>query len=177
MCIRDRHSGKAVFEQHGVCWLEGVLSPELLKRCAQEAKQALDVLLGALERKQRAECRGLPAHLHKLSRLPVKCAEMIERDGGRFDCRYGLQTLATLLEGGSAGVGRLVALLKAILGPEMTVHAFGQVVALSLSDRERLMCAEDGGEAQSWHADDREHRSRRLHRVQRTTWTWTKTNS
>ena len=80
-------SGASLLAEHGVCWLDAALAPAALRSVADEARSSFTALLSAISGRHEAECCGLPAHLHRLARMPVKCAEVVERDGGRFGCR------------------------------------------------------------------------------------------
>jgi hypothetical protein len=120
----------------------GALPSEDLAPLAKDAVESFATLLKAVDCRMAAERSGVPAHLHHLCRMPIQCAEMVERDGGRFDCRYGLDALGTLLDGQGAAVSLLLALLGTVLGPELAVLAHGQVVALAREGRERHLCSE-----------------------------------
>tara|TARA_B110001469_G_scaffold48402_1_gene47303 strand:+ start:104 stop:658 length:555 start_codon:yes stop_codon:yes gene_type:complete len=146
-------AGKTLLAEHGVCWLDAVLAPAALRGVADEAHTSFIALLSAIIGRQEAECRGLPAHLHRLARMPVQCAEVVERDGGRFDCRHGCDGLPQLLLEQATLLTRL---LEAVLGDELAVVAHGQVVALSEEGRARYLsedAAEAGAAPQAWHAD------------------------
>ena len=140
-------AGAALLDRHGCCWLDEVLSSTELIPHEAEARASFASVLSAVGRQQAEQCRGLPERLHRMCRMPVKTAEVVERDGGRFDCRHGLDTFGRLLEAreASVGVARLVALLEAALGPELMVVAHGQVVALGVDGRASYMCT-DGGD-------------------------------
>ena len=140
---------KHTMQEYGVCWMADVLDLALLERLAAEARLRFDELLQAVARRHAAETAGLPEPLHRLSRLPVQTAEVVERDGGRFDCRHGLDELRSLLDSPS----KLVESLKRILGPDLAIVSHGQVVALSVNGREAHACADGGDGAQLWHAD------------------------
>ena len=146
--------GLQLLQQHGLCWLDSVLDPTALGRLREEAHRSFAELLAAVSSRQEEACRGLPAHLHQMARLPVQSAEVVERDGGRFDCRHGCDGLLGLLDEPSGAT--LAAVLQAALGPELAVVAHGQVVALSEEGRASYLsaeAAEAGASAQAWHAD------------------------
>ena len=146
-------SGASLLAEHGVCWLDAALAPAALRSVADEARSSFTALLAAISGHHEAECRGLPAHLHRLARMPVKCAEVVERDGGRFDCRYGCDDLPQLLLGPAT---LLAQLLGEVLGGELAVVAHGQVVALSEEGRAHYLsedAAAAGAAPQAWHAD------------------------
>ena len=90
-------AGASLLADHGVCWLDAALAPAVLSGIADEAHASFTALLAVIIDRHKAECTGLPTHLHRLARLPVQCAEVVERDGGRFDCRYGCEDLPRLL--------------------------------------------------------------------------------
>ena len=145
-------AGASLLAEHGVCWLDAALAPAALRGVADEAHTSFTALLTAIISRHEAECRGLPAHLHRLARMPVQCAEVVERDGGRFDCRYGCDDLPQLL----LEQATLAQLLEAVLGDELAVVAHGQVVALSEEGRAHYLsedAAEAGTAPQAWHAD------------------------
>ena len=85
--------GLQLLQQHGVCWLDSVVDPTALDSLREEAHRSFAELLAAVTSRNLEACRGLPAHLHQMARLPVQSAEVVERDGGRFDCRHGLDGL------------------------------------------------------------------------------------
>lgn len=146
-------AGASLLAEHGVCWLDAALAPAALRGVADEAHTSFTALLTAIISRHEAECRGLPAHLHRLARMPVQCAEVVERDGGRFDCRYGCDGLPQLL---LEQATLLAQLLEAVLGDELAVVAHGQVVALSEEGRAHYLsedAAEAGASPQAWHAD------------------------
>ena len=132
-------AGASLLAEHGVCWLDAALAPAALRSVADEARSSFTALLSAISGRHEAVCRGLPAHLHRLARMPVKCAEVVERDGGRFDCRYGCDGLPQLLLGPATLLARLLA---AVLGDELAVVAHGQVVALSEEGRAHYLSEE-----------------------------------
>lgn len=89
----------------------------------------------------------------------IKFAEVMGRDGGRFDSRYGMDSppLASLL--GRAGCcicTKLVEALRAVLGNDAEVTGQGQVVAMS--PRRWHKALRKRGDApvfgpQKWHTD------------------------
>jgi hypothetical protein len=146
-------AGASLLAEHGVCWLDAALAPAAFRSVADVSRSSFTALLSAISGRHEAECRGLPAHLHRLARMPVKCAEVVERDGGRFDCRYGCDGLPQLLLGQATLLARL---LGAVLGDELAVVAHGQVVALSEEGRAHYLsedAAAAGAAPQAWHAD------------------------
>ena len=140
------------FARDGLFWMESVLSPseiDVLKSAAAEnfAEIARTLLL------QQALSAVTPT---------IKYAEVMARDGARFDCRQGAneEPMSTLLRPGGAA-SRLISVLQRVLSPDSSVVALGQIVACPHDSWADLMgdhledenddSAEFG--VQRWHTD------------------------
>jgi hypothetical protein len=89
---------------------------------------------------------------------PVRYAEIVERDGGRYDCRHGFTAppLSDLLRTGGGMAEALVPMLRAVLGDDAEVVSTGQLIALP-PEGWLDIDADGHGEHgdQRWHTDAR----------------------
>ena len=140
------------FARDGLFWMRDVLSPseiDVLKSAAAEnfAEIARTLLL------QQALSAVTPT---------IKYAEVMARDGARFDCRQGAneEPMSTLLRPGGAA-SKLISVLQRVLSPDSSVVALGQIVACPHDSWADLMGdhLEDGNDdlaefgVQRWHTD------------------------
>ena len=101
--------------------------------------------------------RGLMTQLMSGSgELPIRYAEVIARDGARFDCRHGmdLSPLSLLLRPGGLAAA-LVPLLRRVLGEDAEVCQVGQIIAMTEEDWEVIHEETDTFTDQRWHTDGR----------------------
>ena len=103
-----------------------VLSPLELAQLRSAAQERLgEVLRGLLVKHAAADSDDAePAR--------VRYAEVVERDGGRYDSRHGMASppfTSLLRHGGVAS--KLIPALRRILGEDAEVVAVGQIVAFS----------------------------------------------
>ena len=107
--------------------MRDVLSPSELESLKAAAAEGFnEVVRGLL----------LQQALHSDAATPAcKYAELMARDGARFDCRQGanIPPMSTLLRPGGAAA-KLISVLQRVLSPDAHVVALGQIVA----------CAHDG---------------------------------
>ena len=143
----------AHFARDGLFWMRDVLSQSDLAALKTTAAEHFHEVVRALLLQQ-VICAETPA---------CKYAEVMARDGARFDCRQGANSppLATLLRPGGAA-GKLIAVLQRVLSPEAQVVALGQIVAMAHDGWADLMgdrLDEEGNTddaefgVQRWHAD------------------------
>jgi len=110
----------------GLCLLEGAVDPTMLPGLQQHCFEAFNESLRALVLKQlmaAQEDRPTPC---------VKYSEIIERDGGRFDCRHRMSAepcSSILQEGGAAA--SLLPIIHRVLGTDMRVVTIGQLLKKS----------------------------------------------
>ena len=133
-------AGASLLAEHGVCWLDAALAPAAFRSVADVSRSSFTALLSAISGRHEAECRGLPAHLHRLARMPVKCAEVVERDGGRFDCRYGCDDLPQLLLGPATLLAQLLG--RPLLRVPRLVRGRRPAQRRRVGDRARLRALE-----------------------------------
>ena len=148
----------ASYARHGLFWVERVLTNAGLSALREAAALRFNEVLCALMVKQVSlEMGGGVAR-------PAKYAEVMCRDGARYDCRHGMNRPpfdSLLKPGGEAG--QLIDMLCAVLGEDAEVCQLGQIVALTPD-----AWAEHGGEDeaecedaaaahgdQGWHTDGR----------------------
>ena len=132
-CVRAQcgDDAVAILRKHGVVHVPDLLSATELEACREAANGRFANILRSMLLKQVLRMQnGEPP-------LPTKFFEVVERDGGRFDCRFGLDELRTLLDDPS----KLTAALGAVLGPEVAIVSHGQVVALSVHGRDAYACS------------------------------------
>ncbi len=148
-------------DEQGVAHIRGVIPHDMLEAIRTEAASSFARTLRTLLLRQVMSSGGATG-------APTRYAEVVERDGGRFDCRMpiGAPPWSTLLGGDAAAAGRLVDPLCHVLGADAEVVAVGQVVAMSLEgwmehasasadaagEEESVVLADSLG-AQAWHAD------------------------
>ena len=141
----------AQLSSEGVAWVRGALAADVAAELhAAAAERFAEVLRAVIVRSVVQQRDGLaPA--------PVRYAEVVERDGGRFDARHRMAEapFADLLGAGGA-LAALREPLRRALGGEVAVVASGLVVATSREGWAEV-CDDDGHwdgfGAQSWHAD------------------------
>ena len=145
----------AHFKEHGLFWMRDVLTTTDLEKLRSAAAESFN------------ECARMLLLKQALGDAADACkhAELMERDGARFDCRHGVNQppLSTLLRPDGPAATLLPSLTRC-LGQEAEVVALGQIVAVSLDswvdmlgDRVDDVLA-DGADAstlgtQRWHAD------------------------
>ena len=101
--------------------------------------------------------RGLMTQLMSGSgELPIRYAEVVARDGARFDCRHGmdLSPLSLLLRPGGLAAA-LVPLLRRVLGEDAEVCQVGQIIAMTEEGWEVIHEETDTFTDQKWHTDGR----------------------
>ena len=147
---RDADDAIELLAEHGLCWIEDVLSPKALEECHTAALSSFAEVLRTLVVQQVVRERaGQPPE-------PVRFAEVVERDGGRFDVRHRMSAEpfgSLLAESGAAAA--LLPVLRGALGMEAVKLACGQVVAMSIEGWAETLGGEgieDFG-AQAWHTD------------------------
>ena len=142
----------AQLSSEGVAWVRGALATDVAAELhAAAAERFAEVLRAVIVRSVVQQRDGLaPA--------PVRYAEVVERDGGRFDVRHRMAEApfgADLLGAGGA-LAALREPLRRALGGEVAVVASGLVVATSREGWAEVCDDDDGWDgfgAQSWHAD------------------------
>ena len=138
----------ASYAKHGLFWMKDILTPgevEVLRQAAQQ--KFSEVLRTLLVRHIVASSSGDEPP------PPVRYAEVVERDGGRYDSRHGFgeAPFSSLLREGGLGAA-LVPALRSVLGDHAEVVAVGQIVAMSPGGWELL---DDEAGDQGWHTDGR----------------------
>jgi hypothetical protein len=140
-------SAAACYARHGLFYMHNVLSAEDLATLQEAAAINFGEILRTLVLKEVLASRAGEAS------PPVRYAEVVERDGGRYDSRHGFGSgpLSRLLRGPESSA-TLVEALRGVLGDDAEVVALGQIVALS--PEWELLDPEDD-EDQAWHTDGR----------------------
>ena len=137
----------ASYAQHGLFWMRNVLTPDDVEKLGEAARQKFGEVLRTLL------VRYIVASVNDDQLPPVRYAEVVERDGGRYDSRHGFSEppFASLLREGGLGAA-LVPALQNVLGDQAEVVAVGQIVAMSPGGWELL---DDEAGDQGWHTDGR----------------------
>ena len=146
----------AHFAEHGLFWMKDVLSPKEIKALRSAAEEHFNEVIRAVLLKQ-----ALSA-MSDEEPAPCKHAEVMERDGCRYDVRNGINRspLATLLRPGGPAA-KLIPVLQHVLSPQAHVVNMGNIVAMSTESwleclGERLGevdVDDDAFGVQRWHAD------------------------
>ena len=137
----------ASYKQHGLFWMRDILRPDEVDALREAAQQRFGEVLRTLL------VRHIVASASDDETPPVRYAEVVERDGGRYDSRHGFgePPFTSLLREGGLGA-RLVPALRSVLGDQAEVVAVGQIVAMSPGGWELL---DDEAGDQGWHTDGR----------------------
>jgi hypothetical protein len=145
----DADVAAGILADHGVCYTPSLLDANAIDELRSLSMERFGELLRAVAIKAvAATVSGEPPE-------QVGFAEIVERDGGRFDCRhYELHAAAPLAQ----AVHFLSQLARRALGDdEAVLIGCGQVVAMSVEGWEGAddAFAEDGASlgAQAWHMD------------------------
>ena len=140
----------AQLSSEGVAWVRGALATDVDAELNAAAAERFAVVLRAVI------VRSVVQQRDGLAPAPVRYAEVVERDGGRFDARHRMAEAPPDLLGADGALAALREPLRRALGGEVAVVASGLVVATSREGWAEVCDDDDGWDgfgAQSWHAD------------------------
>eukprot|EP00929_Paragymnodinium_shiwhaense_P078588 TRINITY_DN40755_c0_g1_i1.p1 TRINITY_DN40755_c0_g1~~TRINITY_DN40755_c0_g1_i1.p1 ORF type:complete len:494 (-),score=111.01 TRINITY_DN40755_c0_g1_i1:9-1427(-) len=123
--VASAQDAAACYRQHGVFWMRDVLTPGEVTKLAAAAGDRFHEALRAL---LVAQSDSVEAG----SQPPSRFAEILQKDGGRYDCRHGMdaEPFATFLRAGGAACS-IIPSLEAALGEDAEVATVGQITAMS----------------------------------------------
>ena len=151
--VDSAEDAAAAYARDGLFWMQNVLSDEELAALQAAAAESFNqILRGLMTQLMSAD----PSPSGSSAPPPVRYAEVVARDGARFDCRQGMDLLplASLLRPGGLAAA-LVPLLRRVLGEDAEVCQVGQIIAMTEEDWEIIHEETDTFADQKWHTDGR----------------------
>ena len=150
--VHSAEDAAVAYSRDGLFWMQSVLSDEELALLQAAAAESFNQILRALMTQLMSAEPGPSGS----SAPPVRYAEVVARDGARFDCRHGmdLSPLASLLRPGGLA-SALVPLLRRVLGEDAEVCQVGQIIAMTEDHWEIIHEETDTFVDQKWHTDGR----------------------
>ena len=150
--VDSAEGAAAAYARDGLFWMQGVLSDEELAALQAAAAESFNQILRTLM------VQVMSADLYSSggSAPAIRYAEVVARDGARFDCRHGMdmEPLASLLRPGGLAAA-LVPLLRRVLGEDAEVCQVGQIIAMTEEHWEIIHGEADTFVDQKWHTDGR----------------------
>ena len=149
--VDSAEDAAAAYARDGLFWMQNVLTDEELAALQAAAAESFNQILRGLMTQLMSADPGPSG-----SRPPIRYAEVVARDGARFDCRHGfdLSPLVSLLRPGGLAAA-LVPLLRRVLGEDAEVCQVGQIIAMTEEDWEIIHEETDTFANQKWHTDGR----------------------
>ncbi|KAL3892834.1 MAG: hypothetical protein SGPRY_014739, partial [Prymnesium sp.] len=125
LMAENETSAVDLLRREGVCCIADVLDGGTVEECLHASRRNSGEVLRHLMLTQLMRKGSLP-------HPPIRYAEVVERDGGRFDIRHGMNKppFSSLFSQDGPACG-LIRLLRRMLGEDAVVVAMGQVLAMS----------------------------------------------